>query len=75
MGYHPNTLFLGSLEKLEILSNGCQIHFLEWRHEREYFYVPTRRIYCEGPGTQSMQACEILVWPQESTASLVQEVN
>ena len=44
---------------------------LEWRFERECFYVPTRRICCEELGTQSKQACRILVWPQESTASLV----
>jgi len=34
MGYHPDTFCLGSLERLEISSNGCKDFFLEWRFQR-----------------------------------------
>jgi len=33
-GYHPDTLFLGSSERLEIPLNGCKNYFLEWIFER-----------------------------------------
>ena len=75
MVYHPENFFLGRSEWLEIPSDGCKNCFPEWRSKGERFYVPARKICCEGPRTQSMQTYKILIWPQESTVSLVREVN
>jgi hypothetical protein len=53
----------------------CGDHFIEWRLERECLHVSTRRFCCEGTRIESMQAHQILIWPETSTASLVWKSN
>ena len=74
-GPHSDTLFPSILEGMENPSDGCKSHLFEWRYKGEIFYVPARRIFCEGPWTQSMKTYKIIVWPLASTASLVWEIN
>ena len=71
MGYHLDSVFLGSTKWM----NECKNFFLEWRSEIKCFYVSTKSILCEGMGAKTMQAYQILVWPQTSTATLIWEVD
>lgn len=72
MGHHSYSLFLGSIEWIEISSNGCEDYFIECIFERECLHVSIEIfLNCEGMKIKSMYTHRILIFLETNIVCLI----